>query len=196
MSPTTRPSKKHAKAKQRRRLKAQERLARDRRQAQRAAVALPDRPVEASAEESMADQGRPSGGGAGLADDPALAACCAKQQHNVLATLLLSQGVPMLGAGDEMGRTQQGNANAYDQDNARSWLEWALTPEQQALLDFTRTVVALAQHHPVLRRRHFWHGQRLPGSVRKELAFYPLSSSNNSLASWRSAVSKPSVNQP
>ena len=101
-----------------------------------------------------------------------LAACGAKQQRNVLATLLLSQGVPMLCAGDEMGRTQQGHANAYDQDNERSWLEWALTPEQQVLLDFTRTVVALVQHHPVLRRRHFWHGQRLPGSVNKDLAWF------------------------
>jgi glycogen operon protein len=78
----------------------------------------------------------------------------------------------MLCAGDEMGRTQQGYANAYDQDNARSWLEWELTPEQQSLLDFTRTVVAVVQHHPVLRRRQFWHGQRLPGSVNKDLAWF------------------------
>ena len=64
----------------------------------------------------------------------------------MLATLLLSQGVPMLCGGDESGRTQQGHANAYDQDNARSWLAWELTPDQQALLDFTRAVVALVQH--------------------------------------------------
>ena len=121
-------------------------------------------PTVALEEASPVDQGHPGGGGAGLADDTALAACCAKQQRNVLATLLLSQGVPMLCAGDESGRTQQGHANAYDQDNERSWLEWELTPDQQALLDFTRAVVAVVQHHPVLRRRHFWHGQRLPGS--------------------------------
>jgi len=136
------------------------------------AVDLPDSPTEVSGEESTADQGRPSGGGAGLADDTALAAFYAKQQRNVLATLLLSQGVPMLCAGDEIGRTQQGHANAYDQDNERSWLEWELTPEKQALLDFTRAVIALVQHHPVLRRRHFWHGQRLPGSVSKDLAWF------------------------
>jgi glycogen operon protein len=136
------------------------------------AVALPDSPTAAGTEESPAAQGCPSGGAARCADDPVLAACGAKQQRNVLATLLLSQGVPMLCAGDESGRTQQGHANAYDQDNARSWLEWTLTPDQQALLDFTRTVVALVQHHPVLRRRHFWHGQRLPGSVRKDLAWF------------------------
>jgi isoamylase len=136
------------------------------------AVARPDSPTEAGGEECMADQGSPSAGAAARAEDPVLVACGAKQQRNVLATLLLSQGVPMLCAGDAMGRTQQGHANAYDQDNTRSWLEWALTPEQQALLDFTRTVVAVVQHHPVLRRRHFWHGQRLPGSVRKDLAWF------------------------
>jgi len=136
------------------------------------AVDLPDRPTEASGEESPADQGRHSGGEAECADDPVLVACYARQQRNMLATLLLSQGVPMLCAGDEIGRTQQGHANAYDQDNARSWLDWELTPDKQALLDFTRAVVALVQHHAVLRRRHFWHGQRVPGSVSKDLAWF------------------------
>ena len=131
-----------------------------------------DSPTEATEEASTVDQGHPDGGGAGLVDDAALAAFYAKQQRNVLATLLLSQGVPMLCAGDEIGRTQQGHANAYDQDNERSWLAWELTSDQQALLDFTRAVVAVVQHHPVLRRRHFWHGQRLPGSVRKDLAWF------------------------
>jgi glycogen operon protein len=137
-----------------------------------ATVNLPDCPAEASGEESPADQGCPSGGGTGLADAPALAAWCARQQRNMLATLLLSQGVPMLCAGDEIGRTQQGHANAYDQDNARSWLDWELTPDKQTLLDFTRAVVALVQHHAVLRRRHFWHGQRAPGAVSKDLAWF------------------------
>jgi glycogen operon protein len=130
-------------------------------------------PTEASGEESPADQGCSSGGEAGSADDDAaLAALCAKQQRNMLATLLFSQGVPMLCAGDEIGRSQQGHANAYDQDNERSWLEWELTPDKQALLNFTRAVVALVQHQAVLRRRHFWHGQRMPGSGRKDLAWF------------------------
>ncbi len=136
------------------------------------AIDLPDCPTESMGEESPADQERLSGGEDGGADDPGRAACCAKQQRNMLATLLLSQGVPMLCAGDEIGRTQQGHANAYDQDNAQSWLDWELTPDKQALLDFTRTVVALVQHHPVLRRRHFWHGQHVPGWVRKELVWF------------------------
>ncbi|HEY7493075.1 MAG TPA: glycogen debranching protein GlgX, partial [Candidatus Tectomicrobia bacterium] len=136
------------------------------------AVDLPDSPPDAIGEDGPGDQGSPSGGSAGAADDTALAAFYARQQRNILATLLLSQGVPMLCAGDEIGRTQQGHPNAYDQDNERSWLEWELTPEKQALLDFTRAVVTLVQQHPVLRRRHFWHGQRLPGLVSKDLAWF------------------------
>ena len=103
----------------------------------------------------------------------------------MLATLLLSQGVPMLCAGDEIGRTQQGHANAYDQDNAQSWLDWDLTPDKQALLDFTRAVVALVQHHPVLRRRHFWHGQRVPGWVRKELMWFRPDGLEMLVEDWR-----------
>jgi glycogen operon protein len=136
------------------------------------AVEIPDLPTVARGEESLADQGCPSSREAGCADDPALTALCAKQQRNMLATLLLSQGVPMLCAGDEIGRTQQGHANAYDQDNARSWLAWELTADQEALLDFTQAVVALVQHYPVLRHRHFWHGQRVPGLASKDLAWF------------------------
>jgi len=135
-------------------------------------VALRACPGQAGGEECRIDQGSPSDGVTEPGDDQARAACGAKQQRNLLATLLLSQGVPMLCAGDESGHTQQGHANAYDQDNAQSWLAWELTPEQQALLEFTRRVVTLVQHHPVLRHRHFWHGQRLPGSIRKDLAWF------------------------
>jgi glycogen operon protein len=77
----------------------------------------------------------------------------ARQQRNFLATLLLSQGVPMLQAGDEFGRTQQGNNNAYCQDSPLAWLHWDLTREQQDLLDFTRSLTRLRQSHPVFRRR-------------------------------------------
>jgi glycogen operon protein len=136
------------------------------------AVDRPDSPHDAAREDGPGDPGNPSGGAAEGVDDTALAAFSAKQQRNLLATLLLSQGVPMLCAGDEIGRTQQGHPNAYDQDNERSWLEWELTPENRALLAFTRAVVALVQHHPVLRRRHFWHGQRIPGSVSKDLVWF------------------------
>jgi glycogen operon protein len=78
----------------------------------------------------------------------------------------------MLCAGDESGRTQQGSKNTYNQDTDLNWLDWELTPEKAALLDFTCAVVALVQHHPILRRRHFWRGNRLLGSFTKDLAWF------------------------
>ncbi|MEU1193678.1 glycogen debranching protein GlgX [Streptomyces sp. NPDC005859] len=83
----------------------------------------------------------------------------ARQQRNLLATLLLSQGIPMLSHGDELGRTQGGNNNAYCQDSEVSWVDWRLTDEQQSLKDFCRRLVALRATHPVLRRRRFFRGE-------------------------------------
>jgi isoamylase len=108
----------------------------------------------------------------GPTDDPAIRAMRARQQRNFLATLLLSQGVPMLQAGDEIGRTQSGNNNAYCQDNEISWLNWMLGPEQQELLDFTRFVIRFFHQHPVLRRRKFFQGRQLRGSEVKDLAWF------------------------
>ena len=90
--------------------------------------------------------------------DPRVRTLRARQQRNLLATLLLSQGIPMLCHGDELGRTQRGNNNAYCQDSEVSWIDWRLDEEQQALLDFTRRLIALRAAHPVLRRRRFFHG--------------------------------------
>ena len=69
-----------------------------------------------------------------------------------MATLVLSTGVPMLVAGDEFGRTQQGNNNAYSQDNEISWLNWEFEPWQEEMLNFTRRLIAIRKHHPALRR--------------------------------------------
>jgi isoamylase len=100
----------------------------------------------------------------GPTDDPAVLALRARQKRNFLTTLLLSQGVPMLLAGDEMGRTQQGNNNAYCQDNEISWVNWAVHDEDdQALVDYVRTLIALRADHPVFRRRRFFSGQALRG---------------------------------
>ena len=82
----------------------------------------------------------------------------ARQQRNFLATLLLSQGVPMIGHGDELGRGQQGNNNVYCQDNELAWIDWALEDWQQDLLAFTRRIVDLRKRHPVCRRRRFFAG--------------------------------------
>ncbi len=81
-----------------------------------------------------------------------------QQVRNMLTTLLLSQGVPMLAHGDELGRTQQGNNNVYCQDNELSWIDWELSREQESLLQFTRSLIQLRQDHPVFRRRRFFRG--------------------------------------
>ncbi|MEV7001611.1 glycogen debranching protein GlgX [Streptomyces sp. NPDC093982] len=98
-------------------------------------------------------------GAEGDTDDPAVRRLRVRQQRNFIATLMLSQGIPMLGHGDELGRTQRGNNNAYCQDNDVSWIDWGLTDEQRALADFTRYVIGLRAAHPVLRRRRFFKGE-------------------------------------
>jgi isoamylase len=94
----------------------------------------------------------------GSTDDPQINALRARQQRNLIATLLLSQGVPMLLQGDEMGHTQNGNNNAYAQDNGISWLAWELGEEQRELLAFVTRVIRLRREHPALRRRDFFAG--------------------------------------
>ena len=108
----------------------------------------------------------------GPTDDPAILALRQRQQRNFLATLLLSQGVPMLCGGDEIGRTQQGNNNAYCQDNEVSWFDWKLDKRRRDLLGFTRFLIELRRRHPVLRRRQFFYGRRIQGSEVKDLAWF------------------------
>ncbi len=86
-----------------------------------------------------------------------------RQRRNFLATLMISQGVPMLAHGDELGRTQQGNNNGYCQDNELTWIDWDLSTEDAALLEFTRAVVALRKDHATLRRRRFFRGAAAHG---------------------------------
>ncbi|MCU1642744.1 MAG: glgX, partial [Nocardia sp.] len=95
----------------------------------------------------------------GPADDPEIRAVRARQQRNLLATLLLSQGTPMLLHGDELGRTQRGNNNAYCQDSPLSWMDWSLMHTNNDLLEFTRRAVAVRTAHPVFRRRRFFDGR-------------------------------------
>jgi glycogen operon protein len=86
-----------------------------------------------------------------------------RQQRNFLATLMMSQGVPMIAHGDEVGRTQRGNNNVYCQDNELSWLRWDLDEENERLLEFTRQMVKLRREHPVFRRRRFFKGEAQHG---------------------------------
>jgi glycogen operon protein len=108
----------------------------------------------------------------GPTDDPAILTLRERQKRNVLATLLLSQGVPMLLYGDESGRTQRGNNNAYCQDNELAWANWSLDDTGQALLEFTRALIGLRKAHPVFRRRRFFQGRRIRGSDMKDLAWF------------------------
>ncbi|HET9748112.1 MAG TPA: glycogen debranching protein GlgX [Casimicrobiaceae bacterium] len=107
----------------------------------------------------------------GETTDPAVLALRARQSRNMLATLLLSQGVPMLTAGDEIARTQQGNNNAYCQDNAISWVDWTQDEARTRLLAFVRRIVALRRAHPAFRRRHFFEGRPLAGTEAKDIAW-------------------------
>ncbi|MEA2672043.1 MAG: isoamylase [Chloroflexota bacterium] len=106
----------------------------------------------------------------GESDDPAIVELRARQRRNLVATLMVSQGCPMVLHGDELGRTQRGNNNAYCQDNEISWIDWAHL--DQPMLDFTRRVLALRHAQPVLRRRHFFQGQVGRGVRRKDIAWF------------------------
>jgi isoamylase len=103
----------------------------------------------------------------GPTDDPAVNALRVKQKRNLLATLLLSQGVPMLLAGDEIGHTQRGNNNAYCQDNEISWLNWDIAETE--LVAFVRKLIALRKDHPVFRRRNFFQGRSIKGAGIKDI---------------------------
>jgi len=110
-------------------------------------------------------------GAEGPTDDTAVRALRERQQRNVLATLLLSQGVPMLLGGDEIARAQRGNNNAYCQDNETSWFAWPPTGTAARLLDFTRRLIRLRLDHPVFQRRRFFQGRRIHGSAVKDLSW-------------------------
>jgi len=105
----------------------------------------------------------------GPTDDPAILALRARQKRNFLATLLLSQGVPMLLGGDALGHTQQGNNNAYCQDNEISWINWEDPNVDKELIAFVRKVIALRKYHPVFRRRHFFQGRAIKGAGVKDI---------------------------
>jgi glycogen operon protein len=127
-------------------------------------------------------------GAEGPSDDPAVKACRARQQRNFLATLLLSQGVPMLVGGDEFGRTQGGNNNAYAQDNETSWLDWANADDD--LREFTRQLVALRRDHPVFRRRRFFQGRAIHGSGVTDIAWFTPDGQQMSEEHWGEGFAK------
>ena len=108
-------------------------------------------------------------GAEGPTDDPGILALRAKQKRNFFATLLLSQGVPMIYGGDPIGHTQTGNNNAYCQDNEISWVNWDLNAQGRDLLAFVQRMINLRKKHPILHRRHFFQGRPIKGANVKDV---------------------------
>jgi isoamylase len=132
-------------------------------------------------------------GAEGPSGDPGILALRARQKRNFLTTLLLSQGVPMLLAGDEMGRTQQGNNNAYCQDNEISWVDWAVRSEDdQELLDYVRRLLRLRAEHAVFRRRRFFRGQSIRGGRQRlgDIAWFTLTGEEMTDDDWDAGFAK------
>jgi isoamylase len=110
-------------------------------------------------------------GAEGPTDDPEINRLRERQKRNFIATLLVSQGIPMLTAGDEVGRTQHGNNNAYCQDNEINWHDWYWDDARWALLNFTKKMIRVRHDHPIFRRRDFFHGVLVGDSGRKDVAW-------------------------
>jgi isoamylase len=110
-------------------------------------------------------------GAEGPSDCPEVNRLRARQKRNFMATTLLSQGVPMLLAGDEIGRTQAGNNNAYCQDNEISWVDWTPEHMDRDTFDFVRQLIALHKEHPVFRRRKFFQGRKIKGAEIKDIVW-------------------------
>jgi isoamylase len=124
----------------------------------------------------------------GPTDDPEINARRARQKRNFMATLMLSQGVPMLLAGDELGRTQQGNNNAYNQDNEISWLDWDKADKD--LLEFTRRLIDMRRRHPVFRRRRWFQGRPIHGSGVTDIGWFRPDGSPMDEEDWRAGSAR------
>ena len=125
-------------------------------------------------------------GAEGPTDDPQINALRDRQRRNFLTTLLLSQGVPMLTGGDEWCRTQNGNNNAYCQDNEISWFNWEGDEKQNQSLDFARRLIQFRKDHPVFRRPKFLKGRRIPGSEIRDVMWFNPGGSLMSEEEWAS----------
>jgi glycogen operon protein len=108
----------------------------------------------------------------GPSDDPAVTSARERQKRNFIATLLLSQGVPMLTSGDELSHSRSGNNNPYCQDNELNWLDWTSAKAKDDFLTFVRRTIAFRKAHPVLRRRGFFQGRPIRGAEVKDIAWF------------------------
>jgi glycogen operon protein len=131
-----------------------------------------------------------NGGVEGETDDHEVLALRERQKRNFVTTLFLSQGIPMLLGGDELGRTQGGNNNGYAQDNEISWYDWTLARDNDVLLAFTRRLSRLRHDHPVFRRRRFFRGRPLRGSGVADIGWFTPDGSPMSDEDWESGFAK------
>ncbi|MDH4236930.1 MAG: glycogen debranching enzyme GlgX, partial [Nitrospira sp.] len=129
-------------------------------------------------------------GAEGPSHNPQIVELRERQKRNFLTLLFLSQGVPMLCGGDEIGRTQNGNNNAYCQDNKISWFDWNLDHTQLELLAFVRSLIALRKKQPVLRRRRFFQGRHIRGSEVKDLSWFRPDGKEMTDEDWNAGYSK------
>ncbi|MEA2717946.1 MAG: isoamylase [Actinomycetota bacterium] len=127
-------------------------------------------------------------GAEGPTDDPEVLELRARQRRNFVATLMLSQGIPMLLGGDEIGRTQQGNNNAYCQDNELSWFDWESM--DGPLVAFTSRLIALRRDHPIFRRRRWFHGRALHGKDVVDVAWFRPDGTEMEDSDWESGFAK------
>src|SRR6202045_4635832 len=127
----------------------------------------------------------------GPTDDPDIMELRARQMRNFWATLMLSQGTPMIAHGDEIGRTQNGNNNAYCQDSELSWMDWSLVDKNSDLLAFARRVTSLRKNHPVFRRRRFFEGEPIrTGDEVRDIAWLNPSSREMTHEDWGESIHK------
>jgi glycogen operon protein len=126
----------------------------------------------------------------GPTNDPAIIELRERQKRNFFATLLLSQGVAMIRGGDELSHSQQGNNNAYCQDNEISWLNWKLSPREQEFLDFCRKVVSVWRQHPVFQRRHFFQGRPIRGGEVRDITWLTPTGQEMTDADWHSETAR------
>jgi len=127
-------------------------------------------------------------GAEGPTDDPKIDILRRRQRRNLLTMLFLSQGVPMLLGGDEFGRTQNGNNNAYCQDNEISWFKWERDEKQKQLFEYTRSLIQLRKDHPVFRRPKFFQGRRIRGSEIKDVMWFNPGGNEMSDEEWASPL--------
>ena len=122
----------------------------------------------------------------GPTDDARILRLREQQKKNFIATLILSQGVPMIRSGDEISHSQFGNNNAYCQDNEISWLNWNLSPEQQKFFSFVCKVIRLWRQHPVFQRRQFFQGREIRGETVTDIAWFTPAGPEMTDADWHS----------